>query len=458
MEFKENKWIYTDFNGQIRIDRQKLYSHLKENLKMLITDKDNYYLFEDGIYKQISQREIKALIKKNLPVQCRTSKDWESVWKEFSTDFPDVKETDFNANENLVPFQNGVLDLSTGDLKAFDEKLLLTRKIHCNYVSGKNIEDAPVFNSYLKTLCSDNQIEMRFLLEYMGAALSNVKGWRFKKLLILVGEGDTGKTQIRELTMKLLGEENCVSIDMRKINDRFGTAQLYQKRLAGSGDMSTVEIDEMATIKGLTGGDSMFAEFKGKDGFSFKYDGLLWFNANALPHFRGDRGKHVYSRFAIVNCRNVIPEEKRDSQLIDKLLSEKDIIASVAIDMLKKAVDRGYKFSESNEMKVSREQYSVENNSLLSFIKDCCECYTVEHKTKRSEFNRVYKIWCNANRVLPERDREIGKQLKEHFLIECQKMNGHYYYPLKIHDEVLREYDSTTYALNSINQKYTQGQ
>ena len=109
-------------------------------------------------------------------------------------------------------------------------------------------------------------------------------------------------------------------------------------------------------------------------------------------------------------------------------------------------------------MKVSRDQYSVENNSLLSFIKDCCECYTVEHKTKRSEFNRVYKIWCNANRVLPERDREIGKQLKEHFLIECQKMNGHYYYPLKIHDEVLREYDSTTYALNSINQKYTQGQ
>lgn len=221
-----------------------------------------------------------------MPVQCRTSKDWESVWKEFSTDFPDVKETDFNANENLVPFQNGVLDLSTGELKAFDEKLLLTRKIHCNYVVGKNIEDAPVFNSYLKTLCSDNQTEMRFLLEYIGAALSNVKGWRFKKLLILVGEGDTGKTQIRELTMKLLGEENCVSIDMRKINDRFGTAQLYQKRLAGSGDMSTVEIDEMATIKGLTGGDSMFAEFKGKDGFSFKYDGLLWFNANALPPFQ----------------------------------------------------------------------------------------------------------------------------------------------------------------------------
>ena len=109
-----------------------------------------------------------------------------------------------------------------------------------------------------------------------------------------MGAGNTGKTQLRELTMNLLGRDNCVSIDMKKINERFGAAQLYQKRLAGSGDMSTVEISEMAVIKNLTGGDSLFAEYKGKDGFSFRYDGLLWFNANALPHFRGDRGEHVF--------------------------------------------------------------------------------------------------------------------------------------------------------------------
>ncbi|MFQ9802377.1 MAG: hypothetical protein ACLR23_29660 [Clostridia bacterium] len=100
--------------------------------------------------------------------------------KKFATDFPDVEETDFNSNENIVPFQNGIL-----------------------------------------------------LLEYIGAILSNVKGWRFKKLLILVGAGNTGKTQLRELTMNLLGRENCISIDMKKINERFGACTVISKATCG---------------------------------------------------------------------------------------------------------------------------------------------------------------------------------------------------------------------------------
>lgn len=454
METKQYPWVYTDHDGRRRINRQQLYCHLKEHLKLMITDAGNIYLLNDNIYKKLSEREFKALIKEYLPVEYRHDKDWEAIWKEFLTDFPDAEETDFNSNENIVPFQNGIIELDSENLRAFDEKDLITRKIECNYIPNKTLEDAPIFNSYLHKLCNDNQAEMNFLLEYMGAILSNVKGWRFKKLLILVGAGNTGKTQIRELTMNLLGRENCVSIDMKKINERFGAAQLYQKRLAGSGDMSTVEISEMAVIKNLTGGDSLFAEYKGKDGFSFRYDGLLWFNANALPHFRGDRGKHVYSRFVIINCNNVIPAAERDPQLLDKLMSEKDIIASIAIDYLKKAIERGYKFSESDEMIAAIREYAIENNSLLTFVNDCCKCYTIEHRTKRSEFNQVYKRWCSANRVLPERDREIGRQLKEFFSISVQKSNGHYYYPLKIHDEVFKEYDSFNYEMNRFESRF----
>lgn len=58
--------------------------------------------------------------------------------------------------------------------------------------------------------------------------------------------------------------------------------------------MSTIDIEEMNVIKNLTGGDKLNAENKGKDGFTFRYDGFLWFNTNELPHFRGDRGVHVY--------------------------------------------------------------------------------------------------------------------------------------------------------------------
>lgn len=434
------EWLYIDQNGSLKVATQRLYSYMKENLKLKISDKGNIFLYENNVYRQLSVREFKAMIKSYMPIDTRTHKDWEAIWKEFCTDNPDIKETDFDSDENIIGFQNGVLKLDSGELTEYSEDLLLTRVVNCKYIPNKTLDESPIFKSYIETLCDYNDLEIDFLLEYMGAILSNVNGWRFKKLLLLVGYGNTGKTQIRELTMNLLGRNYCVSIDMKKINERFGAVQLYRKRLAGSGDMSTVEIAEMNVIKNLTGGDSLFAEYKGKDGFSFRYDGFLWFNANELPHFRGDRGKHVYERFAIILCENIIPKHLRDPEILDKMMKEKDIIASVAVDKFKLAVDRGYKFSISAEMQHNVDNYRIENNSLLMFIKDCCIVKKDNFETKRSDFNSLYKKWCSNNRVLPERDRDIGKQLKETLQIEARKTKGYYYYPIEIKEEILIEY------------------
>ena len=152
MNYVNNEWIYKDCSGQIKIDRQKLYCHMKEHLKLKITDAGNIYLLNDNIYKRLSEREFKALIKEYLPVEYRHDKDWVSVWKEFATDFPDVAETDFNSNENIVPFQNGILELDSGELRAFDENDLITRKIECDYIPNKTLDNAPIFSSYLHKL------------------------------------------------------------------------------------------------------------------------------------------------------------------------------------------------------------------------------------------------------------------------------------------------------------------
>lgn len=448
---KKNEWI--DFTHKNRVNPQKLYVHMKETQEYKVSDMSNIFIFDGKIYKQLSPREFKTIIKEKMPVEIRCKKDWEAVYDEFVTDSPDIFESDFNSDENIIGFQNGILNLSTGELMPHDEKYMLTRIIPCEYHQNQSLDNAPIFKNYITTLCSGNETEINFLLEYMGAIFSNIKGWRFKKFLILVGAGNTGKTQIRELTMDLLGRDYCMAIDMKTLNERFGSGYLDHKRLSGSGDMSAVELSEMALMKNLTGGDSTFAENKHKTGFTLKYDGFLWFNANELPHFRGDRGLHVYSRFAIIECNNIVPEEKRDSRLLEKLMLEKDIIVSVAIDMLRQAINRGYKFSESDAMIATRKQYAIENNSLLTFVNEYCDRDNYNHKTKRSEFNSIYKKWCCSNRLLPERDREISKQLFEHFLIEAFKTNGNYYYPLKIHDEVLKEYDSTAYAFNQIRLK-----
>lgn len=452
MNFENCPWIRKEVDGRVKILRQELYTYLKENVYLKLSDTGNLYLYDAGCYRLISNNELKALIKEHLPVMFRNNKDWEAVWKEFITDFPDVKEEDFNNDESHVVFNNGVLDINaTGSeaIQPHSPRFLYTRRIPCNYIPGLTLDDAPVSKGYLDELCGEDEAAKTFLMEFIGATITNIKGWRFKKLLLLVGEGNTGKTQLREFVVNLLGKDNCISMDMAKLNERFATALLWRKRLAGSGDMGFVTIDEVNTIKNLTGGDNLFAEFKGKDGFSFVYDGLLWFNTNKLPYFRGDRGKHVYDRFMIVRCPNIIPKERRDPELLDKLLKEKEAIVSVAIEYVKRAIARGYQFTESEFMTCERDSYEIENNSLFCFLKECCQ--VGDGYTRRSEFNKAYIQWCRLNSVQAERPREIGNLLWKTFQLEASKRNGFYVYNLTIKDEELEELET---ALRQLGQDY----
>lgn len=442
-------WVTVNpVTGEVNIHAQKLYSYLKEQKRFLLSDKGNFYIYESGRYRLLGWNEFASIIKEYLPLERRTRKHWEMVLDEFRTNTPDVEENDFNDDENIVNFKNGVLDLTTGKLLKHDPKYLSTRQIPCAYNPDLTWNDASVFKAYLDSLVSGDGQDMDFLMEYMGAIFSNVKGWRYKKLLILVGEGNTGKTQLRELVMNILGKENCISIDMAKINERFGPALLFRKRLAGSGDMAYVELAEVNIIKNLTGGDSLFAEFKGKDGFSFRYDGFLWFNANKLPYFRGDRGEHVYSRFIIVRCGNVIPENERDPRLLDKMLKEKEAIVSLAISYFKKTLEQ-YKFTEGESMEMERAQYELQNNSLLTFVSDCCITSPTEPNKKlsirRAHFNQLYIIWCQQNMVKPERERDIGEQLSKHFGIHAVKSNGIYEYPIDVRREVILDLQCDEY-------------
>lgn len=361
------------------------------------------YVYEDGCYRLYADNMLMGIIKKYIADYdeelVRMNVVSETL-QHITTDLNYVSQDKLNAEENLINFRNGLLRITADSLALIPHTpdILSTIQIPCNWL-GQDIP-TPIFDSYMHTLTNGDKAIEQLLLEFIGVCISNIKGWRMKKALFLVGDGDTGKSQLKNLVERLLGKGNFIGIDLKEIEARFGTGAIYGTRLAGSSDMSFLSVDELKTFKKITGGDSLYAEFKGQQAFEFTYNGLLWFCMNRLPKFGGDDGKWVYDRIMVVRCPNIIPKDKQDKMLIDKMYAERDGIVYKAVKALQKVIANGYQFSEPESVSLEREKYMSENNSVISFYEECM-CRRSNSKINdlatTSRIYDVYRAWCYDN-------------------------------------------------------------
>ena len=361
------------------------------------------YVYENGVYKLYDEKMFKGLIKQFIeeydPELVRMHSVNEAC-QHIITDRNYIGQDELNSREDIINFKNGLLFVTAGELRLLPHspQVYSTIQIPCDWTGRRS--NAPVFVEYIKTLTNGDKDTARLLLQFIGVCLSNIKGFRTKKSLFLVGDGDTGKSQLKSLVERLLGKGNYIGIDLSDIEARFGTGAIYGTRLAGSSDMSFLTVSELKTFKKITGGDSLFAEFKGQQAFEFTYNGLLWFCMNRLPKFGGDDGKWVYNRIMVVNCPNVIPQEKQDKRLLDKMFAEKEGIIYMAVRGLQKVIRNGYRFDEPASVTQARENYMTQNNTVLSFFNECMtnrEDGKVNDGATTGKIYKVYREWCIDN-------------------------------------------------------------
>jgi len=447
-----------------------LAKHVREHLDyVLVRDRGNQgllkYVYVNGCYRLYADDMLKGIIKQYIADYDEELVKMGQVTEALNhivTDLNYVGQDELNADENVINFENGLLRI-TGDaleLTPHSPAQLSTIQIPCAWKGVPS--PTPVFDRYMHTLTNGDPGIEQLLLEFIGACISNIKGWRMKKSLFLVGNGDTGKSQLKSLVERLLGKANYVGTDLKDIEARFGTGVIYGTRLAGSSDMSFLTVDELKTFKRLTGGDSVFAEFKGEQGFEFTYSGLLWFCMNRLPKFGGDDGQWVYDRIMVVNCPNVIPKAKQDKQLLDKMYAERDGIIYKAVLALRRVIANGYRFSEPESIRMARDDYRSRNSSVISFYNDCMCSLPGDRINRHCTTGRIYKVYqayCKENnngfaKTAKEFRQEFADYFGTTYADMITRQNGNTYYrnltlTTEAKEQYAREYgyDGTTDCL-----------
>lgn len=418
-------YIYTEINqaGKItyKISTPRLAEYFKKNQHYFWLNskgkKPVRHLYKNGVYLRVSDEEIKAEIMRYITDYLPDSlkmKDVDEVFKIICCDNVSYNPDMLDADENMINFENGLLYLDTMELKPHTPDILSTIQIPCKWNSTADF--APVFKGFLNTLTSGNKEVQRLLMQFIGVAVSNVKGYRMKSSLFMVGPGNTGKSQLKGLAEKLIGSSNCFPCDLKDLEERFGTSALYGKRLVGSSDMSFVTIKELRRFKIITGGDSVIVEFKGYDSFPYIYRGLVWFCTNQLPKFGGDRGEHVYNRIVTVRCDNVIPPEMQDKSLLEKMYAEREAIICYAVSALKTVIENGFRFDIPEVCKEEKERYKVENSPVLSFYEECCcERKAATDNCTCSKMYEVFKAWSKDNGGYTPTKQMFRQELADNF-------------------------------------------
>lgn len=410
---------------------------IKYSMKGMI----NRFLYEDNYYKLVNDNEFKGFIAKYIPLFLQSTRTINEVMNLIYLKKQCISNTEVNP-EQYINFKNGLFNIESWKMEEHTPKIYSTIQLQCKYIPDVKLKNS-IFDKYMNDLTEGKEDIKKLLLQYVGLVLSNIPGGLLKKSLFMVGPGDTGKAQLKNVIEKIIGIENSAACDLGEIEKRFGTQGLFNKRLAGSNDMGFITIKELKLFKKLTGNDPIEFEFKGEGVFTDKYNGTLWFACNELPKFGGDKGEHVYNRIIVVNCDNVIPLEKQNKKLENDMLKEKEYIISKCMIGLKQVLKNNYNFNIPEQCQLNLEKYKIDNDSILSFLNECC---IIEENNKKELTKpiiyKIYKKWCeDNNNNYSEGKMKFNQVLKNKNLGEIKTINGiRYYKNFTIKEDAIKEY------------------
>ena len=447
-------------NGEsVGINAALLAMQIKEDgvfrlVKETATGNNNLWLYDNGRFCRCSDDVAKSVVVKYITdvdpgiLKMSTVKEAIEIIK---ADSESIMSSEFNQDENIINFQNGILDLSTMELLKHSREVLSTIQIQTDW--KKEAVATPVFDSYINTLTNGDAQVKKLLLQAIGLSISNIKGYRTKKALFLCGEGNTGKSQIRLLAEKIIGEEFCSSLDISDLETRFGPSALIGKRLSGSADLGFGTANQLKVLKQLVGGDTIQADQKFKDPVTFKFDGFLWFGTNRMPLFGGDKGSWVYERFIVVPCNNVVPPEKRDPFLLSKMLEEKEGIVQQAVSALQELISNGYKFTIPDICNAQLDEFKKTNSAAITFFDECCVMRKTEDGVPRDKctitaMKRVFNDWCKDNiggihMSVKDFEREIAQHLGVSVDAIKKRTSEARYYVFTLNSEAMSDYSGT---------------
>ena len=275
---------------------------------------------------------------------------------------------------------------------------------------------------------SCNRSSIRALLEEcIGYCMfrSNI----YQKAFILTGKQNNGKSTFLSTVEWVLGKDNCVSLDLAELAEKFSTSSIFGK-LANIGDDISDEFlqgRQISLFKKVVSGNDIKAENKGQDVFFFKPTVKLLFSANEIPRVRNKGFDAIVKRLVIIPFdAKFSPDDPDFNPDIEWDLQTQEV-AEYLIQLGVKGLQRvrfNHRFTKSIEVDEQIDSFKRDNNPMMLFLDEVEEYEIINQETK--EVFARYDTFCHENGFTKVAMQTFSKEITA--LLDCKivdkKING----------------------------------
>jgi putative DNA primase/helicase len=311
-----------------------------------------------------------------------------------------------DSHHEYINVLNGLFNIETYQLEPHRRETYMTSQLQFEYDEEA---DCPYFRRFLSEslVKADNTMDFELqmlLLEGMGYSLT--ANTDFRTSFWLVGASGTGKSVLINVIQKLAGTSHA-PLDLDELNNTsYQLADIAGKRLVTFTEPKANSVLADNHYKRIVSQDTIMArQIFGKP-FRFVPICKLWGAMNEMPRVI-DRSDAVFNRVQIIPMNRVMPSEKKDLQLGEKLEAELAGIFNMALIGLKR-LRRANGFTKPEQSEQAREEYKAENDIERAFIEACC-VRNASAQTNSQALYDAYSAWCRRNGVLAKSHIKVSR-------------------------------------------------
>ncbi len=310
-----------------------------------------------------------------------------------------------DADPYLLNVANGTLNLRTMELRPHSPADRITKVTRAAYDPAGTSRDWDVF---LAQVLPDESVR-EFLRRYVGVALC---GRVLEHVLaILTGTGRNGKGVFYGAVEHALGDYATVAepdLFMHRENAHpTGEMDLLGVRWVVVSESDRGRRLAEATVKRLTGGDRIRARRMRQDFVEFAPSHTAALVTNHLPKVSGD-DPALWARLRVVPFEVVVPKEKQDTKLPQRLELAADAVLGWAIQGW---VDYGrVGLAEPAAVLAATDAYQADADALGRFLTECCMT-TPAVSVHAGQLFDAWAKWAAEEGIEPGSKKAFGEAL-----------------------------------------------